>query len=695
MQRRIVWSWILVVGCLGAAPAAPSYLGIERSIDSVRNELAKPGTAQPNAPGWNAFFDALTNEFRAYANAPTDNDRLVSLNRLYQMSVALGSVAWPPALQVREELRNWLRPRVRLAWAERQLRDTLRNLGLAPSPTVQDNRRRWVVFVDDALGSALHDYEVAPTVAQRQAALKRVYGALNALQAGNQSRPWVPSLALESALNDLYNRPNLDITADLSSVEPALSNNVVETGPIVFKGYLSYVTAGPKTGFGLLPSDDGIAFYNKQMLTSVTPIHDFQQQIERDRRGRRAAKLYYFNATSEDQSEVTITAVIGDTGLQLIPDYLHNVDAMICSLKTQGNSLGRFVASVVGFNQQRITQEVYTNALPRIQQNVQESAAELGQIRTTEEAEKRNATVRQYLIGNHMLAFRNLLITGLSLRSRPEHVLVGGTLQWRGGAEQVGADAPEPVALANPEPGVTADVHLTSIMTSLTRGYLQSDAVRSLDNLMIVTRKVPPDTPPSQGVVTSRNVDFPTYLRAVRETRAANDPKVLAIRVKRPGRGTRVRRRRQWLSRGDRPRLRDRPARAPQAARGGMAGPPAQVYRISAPEAEVRIAFKVEPATQTNPVRLSGRVEEFAFGPNTRVFGINEDESKAAPLTAFTGTFVLGVFRGRVQGQPIDLPLSNLQLRGFAIRSVSPLDPSGWIRANLVRTSTSPAAGLQ
>ncbi|MBV8231306.1 MAG: hypothetical protein JO329_15100, partial [Planctomycetaceae bacterium] len=450
-----------------------------------------------------------------------------------------------------------------------------------------------------------------------------------------------------------------------------------------------------KTGFGLLPSDDGIAFYNKQMLTSVTPIHDFQQQIERDRRGRRAAKLYYFNATSEDQSEVTITAVIRDTGLQLIPDYLHNVDAMICSLQTQGHSLGRFVASLVGFNQQRITQEVYTNALPRIQQNVQESAAELGQIRTTEEAEKRSATFRQYLIGNHMLAFRNLLITGLSLRSRPEYVLVGGTLQWRGGAEQVGADAPQPVALANPEPGVTADVHLTSIMSSLTRGYLQSDAVRSLDNLMIVTRKVPPGAPPSQGVVTSQNVDYPTYLRAVREARAANDPKVLAIRVKRPGRAPEFAADASgYLVAIIHDFVIDLPAPA-QAVRGGMAGPPAQVYRISAPEAEVRIAFKVEPATQTNPVRLSGRIEGFDFGPNTRVFGINEDESKAAPLTAFTGTFVLGVFRGRVQGQPIDLPLSNLQLRGFAIRSVSPLDPSGWIRANLVRTSISPAAGLQ
>ena len=49
----------------------------------------------------------------------------------------------------------------------------------------------------------------------------------------------------------------------------------------------------------------------------------------------------------------------------------------------------------------------------------------------------------------------------------------------------------------------------------------------------------------------------------------------------------------------------------------------------------------------------------------------------------------------KLQGQPIDIPLSNLQLRGFAIQSVSPLDPSGWIRVNLVRVSSSPAAGIQ
>jgi hypothetical protein len=74
---------------------------------------------------------------------------------------------------------------------------------------------------------------------------------------------------------------------------------------------------------------------------------------------------------------------------------------------------------------------------------------------------------------------------------------------------------------------------------------------------------------------------------------------------------------------------------------------------------------------------------------------VDEDDSKAQPLTVFASALIMGVIRTKIQGQPVDIPLSDLKLRGFAIRGVSPLDPSGWIRVNLARTSTSPAAGIQ
>src|SRR5262249_24060409 len=150
--------------------------------------------------------------------------------------------------------------------------------------------------------------------------------------------------------------------------------------------------------------------------------------------------------------------------------------------------------------------------------------------------------------------------------------------------------APQPLAFQSVQPGVTADIHLSSVMTNLSRGYIQSDAFQPVENLMIVTRKVPPGTPPSQGIIATRNVDYQTFLRAVREARAANAPKVLAVRVRRPGRSPEF----AADARGNLVALVhdfviEVPAPA-AAARGGLlTGPPAQVYRLSAPNAEVTI----------------------------------------------------------------------------------------------------------
>jgi hypothetical protein len=667
---------------------APSYQGVERVIAETRAAWARPGTVpQPNAPGWNALFDALRAECHDYATAPSENDRLVALNRVYQISAALGGITWGPARALREELRAWLRPRVRLAWAERRLIETVRGLPPTTDPAAQANRARWVDFVGDPLGAALRDYNAAATTGKRQEGLARIDAALAALRVQNQARPWVPSLALERALSDLYDGPNLDIVADVAALAPALEANVVTSGPIYRKGYVSQVTAGPKTGFGLLPSDDGIAFYNRQMMASVTPIWDFQHQIERDRRGRRAARLYHFDATTQDWAELTIVAVLRTTGLQLWPEYAHNVDALIGSMPMPGGGVGRLVAAAIGFNQRRITQKVYEGAIGSMRQNVVTEAAELGAERTAQAAAERNVQLAKYLVGNNTLILRNLAITGLNLRSRPEHALIGGTLRWQGAADQVGADAPQPARFAVPEAGISADVHLGSILTSLTRGYLQSDAVRDVENLMIVTRKIPPNTPPREGILVTRNVDFATFSKAMAEARLARDPKVLAIRVKRPGRAPQFAAdARGYLVALVHDFLVDVPA-PPAAARGGIAGPPAQVYRITAPQAEFVISFQVTPESQKQPIRLAGRLEGFDPGPGARVYAINQDETKAAPLTAFTSTIVLGVIRSRLMGQPIDLPLSELKLGRYAIRAVSPLDPSGWIRVVLAPKS--------
>ena len=684
MRKRSTWLWgAAALALIGAAPAAPSYLSIERTIDDWEKPGAPP---QRNGDAWRAFFDAVKRDLAAYGAAQTEDERLAAVGRLYQESVALQGISWRPAAEVREGLRAWLRPRVRLAWANRRLVETVRALGATANPAAVGNRDRWVTFVDNDLGSALRAYEAATTVRERRDGLQQVYAALVALDNGNRAHPWGPSLTLKAALDDLFNRPNLDVTADAASVSPALATNVVTSGPVDFKGQRSYVTAGPHLGFGLLPSDDGIMFSNTQALTSVTPISGFQQQVASDPKGKRAAKLYQFGATSTDHSQLTITAILRPGGLAVAPGYQHNVSAAINSNPIQGKGLGRAVASLIGLNQAKITDKVYQSAINKIVEGVVGGASELGQIKAGEGAAQKNAQLARALVGNDTLRVKNFEVTGLSLRSRPGLAMVGGTVRWVGAAEQVGADATQPAALETYQPGVCADVHLPSLATNMARGYIQSPQVQLIQNLMIVTRKLPEGSKPGVGRQIFPNTGYVAFLAAADEARAANDPKVLAVRVKRPGRSPEFSASRDGhlvVTLHD--FLIEVPA-PPQAARGGLAGPAARVYRISAPDAEVDIEFAVAPAAPGAPLKLTGKIAGFDPGPRAQVYAVNETEDQATPLPAFTNTIVLNVFAGKIAGQPIDAPLDDVKIPGFALTGVSPLDPSGWIRVNLSPT---------
>jgi hypothetical protein len=672
---------------LAAAPAPTSYAGVERIIGSVREAWTRPGApGEPNSPGWEALFDALLVDLKDYSQASNSEARVAPLNRIYQVSSALAPIPWEPAQQLREELRQWLRPRVRLAWAERRLDETVRSLPATTDPSISANRQRWVDYVANDLGQALTQYNSAGSVTQRQAGLNRVHQALRALRQRNQERPWQPSWDLQNAVNDLFNQPNVDITADVSIVSPFLDQNLVTSGPVYRKGYWSQVTAGPKTGFGLLPSDDGIAFYNSQLLTSVTPITDFQNQIASDPQGQRAAKLYAFTATTIDQAQLTIYTALRSTGLSILPAYNHNIDAQICSVPVAGGGIGRLVAGLIGMSQDRINQKVYEGAIGQFRQRIPQEAMEEATERISREQAQRNADLGRFLIGNDMLSIQDFLVTGLSLRSQPSAVYVGGLMQARDGERQHGADAPQPAWLAVPDAGLTADVHLTSVLNSVADGLYRRPEVQNVNTLMIQTKEVPPGSPPGSGATVTRNVDYPTYLKAVEAAVKAKNPKVTAVRVTRPpgapefgvdSRGFLV------------ALLRDVQIEAPAPDRstqaGSMVGVQAKVLRARIPALEVAFSYQNDQS-QPGTNRIKAKVEDFTPSPSSQVLALNDDESKATPLNRFSGALVLSSLGARLRNQPpIDLDLNTLNLRGMAIQSVSPLDPSGWVRVNLVR----------
>ena len=142
-----------------------------------------------------------------------------------------------------------------------------------------------------------------------------------------------------------------------------MKTGIVEPGWIYFKDQWSYVTPGPIMGIGFVPTADGIQVSISQAMTSTTPIQGFQQQVAQDPKGQRAAKLYQFSATSRNNAILTITLLFRlATGVQLAPGYQHGISATIGSTPQPGKGLTRFIASVIGYGQRRITNEVYEGA---------------------------------------------------------------------------------------------------------------------------------------------------------------------------------------------------------------------------------------------------------------------------------------------------------------------------------------------
>ena len=117
-------------------------------------------------------------------------------------------------------------------------------------------------------------------------------------------------------------------------------------------------------------------------------------------------------------------------------------------------------------------------------------------------------------------------------------------------------------------------------------------------------------------------------------------------------------------------------------------GAAAKIYRVKIPLAEISLSYKLESSPTGSP-RIQAKVEEFNPGANAEVLAIADDENKGVSLSRFSAGVVMGAMGGRLRTQSLELTLDQLKLPGVAVRSISPLDPSGWVRVALSRTSDS------
>jgi hypothetical protein len=215
-----------------------------------------------------------------------------------------------------------------------------------------------------------------------------------------------------------------------------------------------------------------------------------------------------------------------------------------------------------------------------------------------------------------------------------------------------------------------------------------------VQNVMIQTKAVPPGTPPEDAVEVRENVSLADYIKAVDAARNANDSRVQALRITRPqqppefstdARGFLIALVREFQL--------DAPAPDPQSG-GAMLGVRARVLRFKAPLVEVALSYQLDRST-TGSLQFQGKIQAFNPGTSAEVLAINDDENQVTPLPRFRSAIVMAALGAQMRSQTFDINLDRLPIPGFAIRSVSPLDPSGWARINLLRTAGTPLQQTQ
>ena len=213
-----------------------------------------------------------------------------------------------------------------------------------------------------------------------------------------------------------------------------------------------------------------------------------------DPRGKRLAKMYEISASTSTRTENTAFTYLRPTGIDLITDNVPQVGFGVGLQPQQGGGLTRLFASLLGYNKERIQREIYQNAYPQVQAEAIQGARELADERRNAAEISLDAQLANYLIGNRTAVYGPLAVTGLDLRSRPQYVWARGNVEWSQDTTQAGAEVDQPPGFLTYGSGITADIHLPSVLNNMVQGYLESDAVRNFDNLMVETRDVAPDS---------------------------------------------------------------------------------------------------------------------------------------------------------------------------------------------------------
>ncbi len=488
--------------------------------------------------------------------------------------------------------------------------------------------------------------------------------------------------------------PNIVIQTDPLGLAPFFENDVVQDDVVFRNGQTTYVTAREKTGYGLLPSDGSIAFYNAQLLTAVTPINGFNEQVVSDPRGRLLGNGYYFTSVMTNYPQLTITGVLTDAGLLLSPSYQHCLVYSVDAIPLEGIHPCAFRNSLalIGLDEDAVEQQVFENSYERVAQGIIEGARDQSLEKTSASQAEQNQTLQQVLIGAGRAQIGDLLVRNLRLRSRYDRADIDGLVSWGTATDVEGPDQPRP-DFGSITPGTIAiDTHLPNLVDNLAQPFLDQSEIADLENIAV--------TLPSGGSTPAPDGDIGTGDEIDNESSSTSEPGTIQTSLPLDEYLDQLAEGRNVVRLGvpqsapslvvdDQGRLvltvRDLQivAPVPDAARQ-LIGQEARALQIRSDQTTIVLSLAVT-ATPDKPGQLDVRakVNSIDFGETGQVAQILDAESDPVELNVFQRALVLAgavaAFQQIPLEQAIDLP-SDLPVELVAL---SEPDPSGWIRATV------------
>lgn len=583
------------------------------------------------------------------------------------------------SVETGKALARWVEPRLKAIRYAVSARDTVNRVDSGLTPEYKEVYNTLVLPLVDSL----EQYEAADKVGLRFDAREKVRALVSKLSDKLTELNWPDAGKIIEAIESRWESPNLLITVSAEGLKPLLDRSIVNNEAIQYKGRVSYVTPGDRQGYGLIPSDDSLAFYVRQAMTSVTPVTDFEQQVQSNQGGRILTRAYALGNTIQNDSILTMSFAVRPTGVAMTPSYENNVQPQLSIAPRQGGGLTRMVMGIAGMSQQRVVNEIYNRSIGQIQSETAVNSKELGQLRANEAASELNDSLKSFARSEDSLAFDKIVAERIKTRTEPTHIHAETRVLYDvKGIRSIGPlDVPPPLDPVD-DRYITAALHVPNVMENLAANFFEEISKRGKATIAFL-----PDNDGDGALEVEIQSGQELLHMAVGESlRITKEPKGAKLASGAPFGAITISEQKlvPHFSMDDKGHL----VMLFKAFKMDIAAPALTMFsdgrlggaiRIDSPGAELDMEIINLPASGGQPERLALKVHSFQLDPRSKIYAYTEAGKEPTELSAFRKATVLAAASGFLASRPLDLPLDALRFGDkVKVVKVAPIGKLGW-----------------